>query len=170
MARRRMLAPINSIKHYVQTTNATLANGAAFNIDVASAVIAPATASTFSVHEGAVIKAVHLEYWLCGAGATGEDTQFNFAFYKRPAGVVAMTFSESNNLQAYVNKKNIFYTSQGVLSTQADGANSIPVVRGWFAIPKGKQRMGLGDKLSVIIATTGTILQRCGMSTYKEYN
>jgi len=169
MRHRRVLPPINTIKHYVHLGNAAIANGAVLDYVIAEAVVAPAVANAFSVREGSVIKAVHIEVWVIGAGATGEDTQFALILYKNPSGVTPITFAQTSNLGAYPNKKNILYTTQGVVSTLTDGASAIPIVRGWFAIPKGKQRMGSDDSIRVAIASTGTILQRCGLSTYKEY-
>ncbi len=164
-----MVAPINTVKHYVHLGNAAIANGAILDYVIANAVVAPATGNAFDVREGSVIKAVHIEVWCMGAGATGEDTQFTAILYKNPSGATPITFAQSSNLGAYPNKKNILYTTQGVVGTFIDGTNPIPIIRQWFAIPKGKQRMGSDDSIRVAIASTGTILQRCGLSTYKEY-
>jgi len=43
-------------------------------------------------------------------------------------------------------------------------------MRGWYKIPKTKQRFGLGDRLVLQIASQGTdALDFCGFATYKEY-
>ncbi len=165
--RRRMVAPINTVKHYINTENAVTAAAARRGINIADAVVAPATASTDQVKEGSIIKAIFLEYWFKSNADAGQDTKFQFALEKVPAGQAGLTFTQMNNLQAYDNKKNILFFSQGVvgdLTTQA-----IPMVRQWFKIPKGKQRMGLGDRLLVAISTTGFGCNNCGFSTYKEY-
>ncbi len=72
-----------------------------------------------------------------------------------------------NNLMVYPNKKNILFYSQGVIGDLT--TQSIPVVRNWFLIPKGKQRMGLGDKIVETLTATAAVIQNCGFSTYKEY-
>ncbi len=79
-----------------------------------------------------------------------------------------MTLAQSQNLGAYPNKKNILYTTQGILADANDGGPTIPLIRGWIKIPKGKQRMGLDDRIVVNITAVGA-LRLCGISTFKEY-
>ncbi len=162
-----MVAPINSVKHYVQTENQTVATGARLNVVLADGAIAPAASTTADVKEGSLVKAVFIEQWVKSNATAGTDTKFQFALEKVPTGAGGLTFAEMNNLQAYDNKKNILYYSQGVigdLTTQA-----IPIVRQWFLIPKGKQRFGLGDRLIFSISSTGDEINTCGFATYKEY-
>ncbi len=167
MRHRRMLAPINTVKHYVQLENSTIASGAARGNAVVDAVIAPAAANTRDVREGAIVKAIFFESWVKSNASAGTDTKFQTAIEKVPAGATALTFTQMNNLQAYDNKKNILFYSQGVigdLTTQA-----IPIVRNWFKIPKGKQRMGLGDRIVLTTTSTGAEINHCGFTTFKEY-
>ncbi len=167
MRHRRMVAPINANKHYVHFPNANIASGARENLAIVESVVAPAAAASINVEEGSIVKAIYLEMWIYGLGASGTDTQFFLAIEKVPANATRMTFADSSNLGAYQNKKNILYTSQGVIG--GIDTNSVAVLRNWILIPKGKQRMGLGDRLDMTIATLGAPLQRCGFSTYKEY-
>ncbi len=167
MRHRRMLAPINSVKHYVQMENASIASAARRSFVLIDATAAPATSTTADVKEGSIVKNVFIESWVKSVADAGTDTKFQFAIEKVPAGQTPLTFAQMNNLQAYDNKKNILYYSQGVLGDKT--TNSIPIVRNWFKIPKGKQRMGLGDRLIVAISATGFALSNCGFSTYKEY-
>ncbi len=167
MRHRRMLAPINSVKHYVQIENTTIASGAQRATAIVDAAVAPATTNTSTVKEGAIVKAVFLEHWVKSNASAGTDTKFQYCLEKAPGPEVGITFVEMNNLQAYENKKNILYYSQGVigdLTTQA-----IPIVRQWFKIPKGKQRFGLGDTLISTLTTTAAEVNNCGFATYKEY-
>ncbi len=164
-----MVAPINSNKHYVARTNVGIAAGAGLSVDVADAVVAPAAANAFDVRQGAVLKAVHLEYWIWNSSTTGVDTQFVLIVEKVPSGAGAATVSEMLNLGAYNNKKNVLFTTQGVLGAGIDGSPALPLIRDWVLIPKGKQRMGLGDKIVVGVTTVGGGLQLCGMALYKEY-
>ncbi len=162
-----MVAPIVSIKHYVPRTNTTVATSAILSVAIVSSVAAP-DASGLEVREGSVVKAIHFEFWLGGNEAAGTTSQFIFILEKQPAQATAMTFTQSANLNTYPNKKNILYTSQGQLTSQNNGGQAIPVVRGWVLIPKGKQRMGLGDRFFFHVAAVGSI-RVCGMTTYKEY-
>jgi len=170
MARRRGLNPIQSIKHYVQFANATIANGARVTLEIVTAVSVTAVgANTNEVEEGSIVKAIHVEMWCLCTGSSGGITQFNYVLEKVPAGQASVTFTQMLNLASYPNKKNVLYTSQGNLPSRIDSAGTIPVMRGWYLIPKGKQRMGLGDKVVLSVASTGSTLDRCGMMTYKEY-
>ncbi len=160
-----MVAPINSIKHYVQLESAATAAAA---IRTSPLVIAVSViANPEDVVEGAIVKAVFIEHWTKSNAAAGLNAKFQLIVEKVPAGQAFVTFVQSNNLASYPNKKNILFFSQGVigdLTTQA-----IPIVRNWFLIPKGKQRMGLGDKFVETLAVTTGVIQNCGFSTYKEY-
>ncbi len=167
MRHRRMLAPINSVKHYIHVENATVASGARRGVVLIDATAAPATSAVEDVKEGAIIKAVFIESWVKSNASAGTDTKFQFQIEKVPAGQVGVSFTQMNNLQTYDNKKNTLFFSQGVigdLTTQA-----IPVVRQWFKIPKGKQRFGLGDRLIINVAATAAEINNCGFATYKEY-
>ncbi len=167
MRHRRMQAPINSIKHYVHETNIGIATGTIKNIEEILAVVAPANALPFQVIEGSVIKAIYLEFWLSSNGASGTETQFNLTVEKKREAEADMTFGQSAALGAYPNKKNILYTSQGIVNSNAV-SGTVPIIRQYILIPKGKQRFGLGDQLMVNISAIGA-LQFCGISTYKEY-
>ncbi len=163
---RRMQAPIVSIKHYVARTNFKILTGAVNTTSIVSVVAkGAARALPSDVEEGAVVKAVHLEFWFQGAD-TG-STQFTMVVYKLPAGSAAPTSTNMLNLGSYLNKKNILYSTQGVLP-DVTASTTIPVLREWLKIPKGKQRFGLGDALKVTFHSVGEY-QICGLATYKEY-
>ncbi len=166
--RRKLLAPINTVKHYVPKTNTAVASGGLVSEFIADSVVAPATSSVFAVREGAIIKAVHVEVWVIGNDSTNVTTQFVFAVEKAPGNTTAITSTQLLNLGSYPNKKNILYTSQGVIGAGIDGNGSIPVFRGWILIPKGKQRMGLDDSLRWHLTVVGAA-RVCGLVTYKEF-
>ncbi len=169
MARhRRMVAPINSVKHFIPRAAVEVGGGGILNIDIADATVAPATASNFDVKEGSIIKAVHCELWMTGKGVSGITTQFVLTVEKVPGNVADMTFGQSLALQGYPNKKNILYTTQGVVGTDNDGP-VIPIIRDWVLIPKGKQRMGFADRIMLNFSTVTANVEVCGMFIYKEY-
>ncbi len=167
MARYRMLAPINSVKHYVHLQNTGVLTNVILNFEVVESVVAPATANANSVKEGSIVKAIYIEIWIA---PTGDDTalvQFDLVIEKLPNGLANMTNAEIINLGAYENKKNILYVTQGVL--RAGGAQAIPAHRQWILIPKGKQRMGLSDKIVVNLMPLGATTNFCGLATFKEF-
>ena len=165
---RRMLAPISSTKHYVQTTNTVVLAGAGITLDLVDAVPkGSALVDTGEVHEGSVVKAVFIELWINGQGMSATTQQIT-VLYKNPGGANALGATQALTLGAYTNKKNIFFASQGNLGDQNN--QSVPIMRGWYLIPKGKQRFGLGDKLSLLITPVGEDIQICSLVTYKSYD
>ncbi len=163
-----MRATINTVKHYVHHTNTVIATGAISNQNICVAVVAPAVASAATVREGAVVKAIYIERWLIGDASSGTSSQFTLVIEKKRTAEPDMTHAQSQNLGSYPNKKNILYTTQGVLGSKTDGAQALPIFRQWIMIPKGKQRFGAGDELLVNIAAV-TAIRNCGIDTYKEY-
>jgi len=160
---------IHSVKHYVQFTNLVVDTGVlSTNVLIQAIANTADPATTADVVEGAVVKAIYIEFWLKGIGASDANTQFELVLFKNPAGNSDMTITNMANLMAYPNKKNILFTSQGVLSGLGAG-QSVPVIRQWVKIPKTKQRFGLDDQLIVMILPLGTNIQRCGLVTFKEY-
>jgi len=166
---RRMVAPINSVKHYVGNPNFAVALGTSTTLEIAETVAAPVDTNREKVSEGSLIKAVHFEYWLIGKGISNTNTQFVMTIEKSPSNASNPAFSDMLNLGGYANKKNILYTTQGIVGANVDGSPVIPVIRDWLKIPKGKQRMGQEDRILVTFATVEQQLQVCGMSIYKEY-
>ncbi len=161
-----MKAPIVSRKHLVQHTQFTTASAAVtVNIDAVGQAVQNVNVAS-EVIEGSVIKAVYVEIWLMSADTTAAT--FVMMCEKAPSGAVAPNFTNMTTLDAYDNKKNILFTSQG-LTSDVDG-NPTPVVRQWIKIPKGKQRFGLEDRFRVNIAAIGSsALLGCGLTIYKSY-
>ncbi len=161
-----MRAPITSTKHYVQVSLTTVVAGAVLDIPIAKGTNVSGVNSADEVREGAVVKAVFIEMWIRSSEISPGSVLVTFA--KRSGGDVAITAAEAAALFTYDNKKNIFYHTQGLINDQ--DADAIPFIRQWFKIPKGKQRMGLNDKLFLNIFAQGAIdAVICGFMTYKEY-
>ncbi len=152
-----------SIKHYVHTPATGIASGAALEIALVSTIAKGAAVALASdVEEGTIVQAVYVEYW---AKADNPNFTVNAAIFKRPAGVVAPSFAQMANLGSYPNKKNILEFHQGLAPS---GDQVIALFRHWIAIPKGKQRMGLGDVVSIKVSFTGSAGDICGFATFKE--
>ncbi len=166
---RRMLAPINTRKHFIGQTLGNVASGTVSTRVVAEGVAAPATANAFSVREGSVIKAVFIELWLTGDGNTGVESSFQVTLEKINTNQPGLTLTDALNLTLYENKRNILYTTQGAVSPAINGQSTIPILKQWFKIPKGKQRMALGDKIVLNIASLAIQITICGIFIYKEY-
>ncbi len=158
---------INSVKHFTHHTEADISAGGIQNGEAVSAVTVNAITNSQDIREGSVVKAIYVERWLIGNGAAGVNAQFNLTVEKKRALEADMTFAQSATLTAYPNKKNILYTTQGIVPS-SDGGNTVPVIRQWIAIPKGKQRFGLDDEIMVNVAFT-TAGTTCGIEIFKEY-
>ncbi len=162
-----MKAPIASRKHYVQFTEFTTASAAVTNHIYALGQAVQNVNLAAEVVEGEIVKSIFLEYWVIGNGAT--PGSFVAIVEKSVAGQAAPTFSEMSTLDAYPNKKNILYTTQGLVSD--DTANPTPLMRNWIKIPKGKQRIGLDDQIRVTLAALGASgLTGCAFGTYKSFS
>ncbi len=157
-----MRPPIHSKKHYVQVSLATVLAGASNAIVLAQAVETPTIGT--HVEEGSVIKAVFVEMWV-RTGDTAPGTSL-ITLVKTPD-LQTPLFADMIALQDYQNKKNVLYHTQGLINDQ--DADAIPFMRGWFKIPKGKQRFGLGDSLFLVISAQALDNIICGFSVYKEY-
>ncbi len=159
-----MKAPIHSRKHYVQISLSTVLAGASLANQLIFAVNPTLANLGFEVGEGAVIKAVYVEMWV-RAGDTAPGTSL-LTLVKVPDSQTP-TFADMIDLNAYTNKKNVLYHTQGLTNDQ--DADAIPFLRGWFKIPKSKQRFGLGDSLFLMVSAQAIDNIVCGFATYKEY-
>ncbi len=164
-----MRAPIHSKKHINQISQSTVAQAAVGNTTLIRAV-EPQSTLPSEVEEGAIVKACYVEFWVSQDSASVVGS-YTVALSKDPGGSSGMTAANLAALHDYTNKKNILFTGQGLL-TPNDGGQ-VPVLRGWYKIPKGKQRFGLGDILRVSIRnnnSTAIDINFCGLAIYKEYS
>lgn len=153
---------VNTEKHYVQFSLATVASGALTNFGLISAVAVPTAAS--HVREGAIISAIYIEMWIqSDDGALGSSI---ITVNKVPGGSTPMTAAESALLNDYTDKKNVFYTQMGL--TPNNVTYPMATIKGWFKIPKGKRRFGLNDRLQLNVHAQSNGLNACGFAIYKE--
>ncbi len=152
---------INTEKHYVQNSLFTVASGA---ISQRLIIFADSGAAATSVREGARISAVYVEMWLTSDDATAGSVICTLE--KSPGSGGVMTTADSAALNAYDNKKNILHTQMGLLGPNVQVP--IPVIKGWFKIPKTKQRFGLEDALSLNIHGQSNGVEGCGFFLFKE--
>ncbi len=158
---------VHSVKHYVQFPIDQILAGTRQNIVLAVAVESTTANLANEVAEGTLVKAIFIELLLQNQGNLGE---FIVVLEKAQSGSNGITFTNMAALFTYVNKKNVLYVSQGLTSNDGVG-NPQKILGMWFKIPKGKQRMGLGDSIILSISNTSAgDLNRCGFATYKEYS
>jgi len=156
---------IHSVKHYVQQTRSEVLTVALAQIDIIRSVESTVANLVDEVPEGSNVRAVFVEMWLLD---TANDGSFIVSLEKKPGGFAGQSFTNSNSLGTYENKRNLLYVTQGLSPNNGVG-NPVPIIRQWFKIPKGKQRFGLGEKLVLNITNNGlNELEFCGFFTYKE--
>ncbi len=161
-----MKAPIHSRKHIVQFPFNPITTGTAEQNLLVDAVPIADVTDPDEVVEGAVIKAVYIELWLQNSANDGHQI---VVVGKGVAGDSGPTFAEMAALDTYNNKKNIFFSHEGLSSNDGVG-NPQNILRQWIKIPKGKQRFGLTDRLFMNISNpSSNSLNRCGLAIYKEY-
>ncbi len=159
---------IQSKKHIFQISQGTVAQTIVVN---QSFVVALEGAATQPQHvaEGATVKACYVEFWVSQDSASVVGS-YTILLYKNPGGNALATAVQIAALHDYDNKKNILFTAQGLL-TPNDGGQ-VPVLRGWYKIPKGKQRFGLGDTMVLAIRNNNVAdidINFCGVIVFKEY-
>jgi len=164
-----MKAPIVSRKHIVQHTQTVLASGAVASLrDVISTSVQNVNAAA-DVVEGSVIKAIYVEIWIGSNTGIEPAGSIVLMVEKAPGDIAAPVLADMTTLDAYDNKKNIFYTTQGIIGSNT--ANPVPFIRQWIRIPKGKQRFGLRDEFRINIAAIGAEdISFCGLTIYKSYS
>ncbi len=162
-----MRPPITSRKHYVQMTLDTVVTVTRNTVSLINALALPNVNTPPEVVEGAIIKAVYIELWTLGSSNDGFQV---VTLTKVPESGTGPTFTQMQTLNDYTNKKNILFTHQGLSANDGIG-NPVPIMRGWYKIPKSKQRFGLGDNLILSISNpSANTLTFCGFATFKAYS
>ncbi len=159
---------INSKKHISQISQSNVTQAARVATILVSAIEGAPTAPDH-VKEGAIVKACYVEFWVSQDSASVVGS-YTVVLEKVPGVGGTITAGDMAALHDYDNKKNILFTGQGLL-TPNDGGQ-VPVLRGWYKIPKSKQRFGLGDKLTLSLRNnnaTAIDINFCGLAIYKEY-
>ena len=143
-----MKSPIHSTKHYVQFTEFGVASATVLEQIHAQSVAVVDKNAPAEVEEGTLVKAIFVELWLISNDVPNVGS-FVVIYEKVESGANIPSVSEMSTLNSYNNKKNILFTSQGILGGESV-ANPTPVLRQWIKIPKGKQRMGFGDEIRLL--------------------
>jgi len=155
---------INSEKHIRQVSLTSVATGTIENLTIAQAK--DDRTLQFHVRVGSIVKAVFVELWGVGSTGGGGDT-FQMSIEKVTGNSPNMSNAQSLNLETYPNKRGVLYCTQGLLPDSSD--NPIPMYRDWVKIPKGKQRMGLEDRINVNVTPVTGAMEICGLFIDKEY-
>ncbi len=156
---------IHSTKHIVQFSVRTNEAASVENLIIVDAVAVGNKNTPSEVEEGASIKACYVELWVRSSSTTPSSGQH--VLYKKSVGQGFPSTTNMAALHDWNNKKNILFTQMGLFNDQ--DADAVRVLGGWYPIPKGKQRFGLGDQLVVTGFTASIDTVLCGFAVYKEY-
>ena len=155
---------VHTEKHYNQESVFTVGAGAISNRIIADAVAVPDAVSDNQVRQGSIISAVYVEMWLTSDDALQASSIVTLE--KVPGTAPLMAAGQSAALNVYENKKNVFHCQMGLIPPNVQ--HPLSSIKGWFKIPKGKQRFGLGDRLLLNVHAQSNGLQACGFFIYKE--
>ncbi len=165
MARfRRKMATINTEKHILQFGPTTVAATTVNNLTLVNVADTPSVDTASQIRVGAVIKAVYIEVWIKSDDALTSSAIV--ALEKNIGSMPDATAAEIILMNTYPNRANFFLTHQGLLPQAVQ--SGIPFIREWVAIPKGKQRFGRGDKLTLNILALANGISFCGLAIFKE--
>ncbi len=159
---------IQSKKHIFQISQSTVAQAAAATTTFLQSQEGAPTAPNH-VAEGAIVKACYVEFWVSMDSASVVGS-YTIVLLKDPGGSNTPNSANLAALHDYSNKKNILFTGQGLLSPSDGG--QVAVMRSWYKIPKGKQRMGLGDRMRIVLRNNNVAdidINFCGLVLFKEY-
>ncbi len=154
------MRPINSVKNIVDGT--FLGVAAATDTDVNLAVtVNDYTGGVADVPIGAKISSVYLFVQVISTTGTANADWF---VIRRPSGVTLPTPGATGGA---VQRKFILHEEKGIPGNAGDGAYPL-TFKGVIKIPKGRQRMGEGDSLTLRIRSAD-IYNACVKCIYKFY-
>ncbi len=159
-----MRPKVHTEKHMVQNSLFAVASGAITGIVLAQGVQAVTGAAVAEVREGCTISAIYIEMWVSSDDAASGTAIVTLE--KLPGGIVQMTAAQSAALDSYINKKNVLHTFMGL--TPSNVQYPMAAIKGWFKIPKGKQRFGISDRLMLNVHGQSNGIAACGFAVYKE--
>ncbi len=161
-----MKAPINSEKRIVQTTLSTVAANGQASVILVNVQQEPVAGTPSHVAVGTIVKAIYVEMWVLASAQ--QPSTMTGIIVKSPNGVASPSTSEFADLNSWTNKNNILQMHQGLVGDA--NSNPIPIFREWIKIPKGKQRMSIGDKIHFAIKGITDSTEFCGVTIFKAYN
>ncbi len=162
--RRSSKRPINSVKNIVDSTLIGVAAGVTSNVNLATAVNTYAGAVT-EVPIGSNVSSVYLFVQVQPQAAQGNADWF---FYKSSAAentaLLAVTPGVTGGNTA---RRFILHEEKGIPGVFNNGASPL-TFRGVLKIPRGRQRMGEGDVITLRVRCS-TAYDACVKAIYKFY-
>ncbi len=147
--RRRMVAPINSIKNVFTGTAST--GTAAASLNFAKAVTSPSPTVISDVSHGCIIKWVWISLDFCGLAATGVLQITDAYIIKNPG---ANLTAPAPVAQGSSNEKKFIIKTWRAMTMRNQDGNTPYHWEGVVPIPKRYQRMGTDDIWQIVFQTS----------------
>ncbi len=156
---------INTKKHVVQFSLATIASGANASLNIALALAAPVATTPAHITEGSKITAVYVEMWIQSQTTSPASA---IAIIEKLPGAAnnSASTTEMASLNSYDNKNNVLWTQMGL--TPGNSTYALNIIKGWIKIPKSKQRFGLEQSIFLTIFAQTAAHSMCGFAVFKE--
>lgn len=154
------MRPINSVKNIVDSTTIGVAAGVQTAVIVAAAVNSYTGAVT-DVPIGAKVSHIYVFFQMQPQAAQGQVDMFIGKF---PPGV---TVPNAGATGGHASRRFILHEEKGIPGTFNNGASPL-TFRGVIKIPKGRQRFGESDDITIKFACS-TAYDACVKCIYKFY-
>ncbi len=168
VARYNSMRPIMRIKHVVDSqTSIPINTQVPVNLIVATDT--PDLATVTGVTTGATVNSFFTSVEIVSSETDSASTPNFYAMWvKNPGG--GLTFANGNANGANDNKKYVIHQEM-VMYQPVVGGVPRSVFKGVIKIPKGYRRFGPNDSLQLIvfIPSTGTTVNMCTQTHYKEF-
>lgn len=165
------LRPVNRIKHVVDTNGAIVA-GAQSISDVIISVASPSNTVSNQCESLSLVRSIYLRVEVIGKDSAGGVDNIYMYVFKNPANDLTPPPVDAVGL----NYKRKFVIHQEMLMLDFKGTTSgFPrtLFKGVVKIPSAYQRVGIGDKLQVVIghrpAEVSQLSEFCLQCIYQEF-
>ncbi len=166
------LRPVNSLKHVVDSNGAITAALQSVT-DVVNTVDNPtATGSTNQVNIGSKVSAIYLRVEVIGKDSAGGVDNIYMYVYKNPGANLGLPPADS--IGSNDNRRYVIHQEMMMLDFKGT-TSGFPrtLFKGVIVIPRGYRRMGVNDKLQVVLQhRVGEVTQLtefCLQCIYKEF-
>ncbi len=167
--------PVNSMKHVIDAQSTAIGTTQVV-VDLVDAQDNPVTGTISAVHIGAHVRAIWLKIdaiTVVGGLATDRPSLYMYVI-KNPSNELNLANIPAD--QVGVSQRRKFVIHQEMIMLSKDSADNFPrtLMSGVVLIPKKYQRMGVDDKLQVVVQWNSSIsvtfeADICLQSIYKEF-
>ncbi len=158
------MRPVNSLKHIRDIQGGTVAT-IQQSLEIATAVENAVSTTSKEVDQGSTISSIFLNVQAASVG-TAALANFYIALCKNPGN--NLTFPNANVLGSSDERKFVIHQEM-IMSEKNTTAIPRTVFKGVIKIPRGYRRMGVKDRLVLLVFSPGVDFEFCVQSIYKEF-